>query len=170
MKNINIKQFQEFILIKKSIRLILLISIIFTFFPFTAEARWSYGHLVKSYEVENEFKTGTIPTNYSYYFNGWTSEPDAIIGISKDYVLKSKLWKPFNPEELSIQTLRQRMYQRNRNRGSFQGAWLKDHKGEIMGIYFSDNKNATIKMAGDKQIAYITPIVRSRHRSFYGDR
>ncbi len=161
MKNIQNKQSQDINIIKKSIGLVLSFFLISTFFAITAEAG-SYGQLVRSNKVSHEFKTGKISTAYSYYYTGWRGEPDAIIGIIEGTVLKSKLWKPFDPEKISIRTLIQQMFRRDSS--NFYGAWIKDDRGEVLGIWFSDRDGAKIKMAGDKQIAYISPKTRSQTR------
>jgi len=154
MKTIQKKHFQEINFIKKSIQLVLSFLLIFTFFAVTAEAG-SYGQLVKSSSVSHEFKTGKFSAPYSYYYIGWKGEPDAIIGIREGYVLESKLWKPFDPENISVRTLVQRMFKRDSS--NFYGAWIKDDKEETLGIWYSDRDGAKIKMAGDNQIAYISP-------------
>ena len=154
MKNIQTKQFTKFNFIKKSIGIILSVFLIFTFFAVTAEAG-SYGQLVKGNKVSHEFKTGNFSTPYSYYYIGWKGEPDAIIGIKEGYVLESKLWKPFDPENISVRTLVQRMFRRDSS--NFYGAWIKNDREETLGIWYSDRDGAKIKMAGDNQIAYISP-------------
>ena len=157
-----IKQQKEFTLGKKSIGFVLMILLVFVFLSFTAEAKKrNFGKIVKNFEVEKQFKSGNLPTEYSYYFKGWKGGPEAIIGISHDYVMQSKLWKSFNPEEVPVKDLILNMYKRNSNRGRFFGAWLNDHNGEKMGVYFSDSKDVKIKMVGDKQIDYITPTIKS---------
>ena len=164
-----IKQQREFTLGKKSIGFVLMILLVFVFLSFTAEARKrNYGKIVKNFEIEKQFKSGNLPTEFSYYFKGWKGEPEAIIGISDDYVMQSKLWKSFSPEETLVKDLIQNMYKRNSKRGSFFAAWLYDHNGEKMGVYFSDSKDVKIKMAGDKQIEYITPTIKSSSKR--GDR
>ena len=147
------KQLYNFKSIRKSIGILLLIFLIFTFLAITAEAWWNLGRIVKSQEVADQFKSGNISEDYAYYYNGMESDPEAIIGLSKGYTIKSKYWKPFNSGKESVES-----YIKILNKRHFFGAWLNDHNGEKMGVYFSNNKNVKIKMAGEKQIAYITLI------------
>ena len=154
MKNIQTIQLHEFNLTKKSIQMVLSFLLIFTFFAVTAQAG-SYGQLVKNSKVSHEFKSGKFSAPYSYYYIGWKGEPDAIIGIKEGYVLESKLWKPFDPENISVRTLVYRMFKRDSS--NFYGAWIKNDREETLGIWYSDRDGAKIKMAGDNQIAYISP-------------
>ena len=131
-----------------------LIFFIFIFSVFTATAG-SYGKLAKDTQVDREFKTGTIPATYSYNYYGWKGDPDAIIGIKEGYVINSKLWKPIDTETTSVRTFVQRMFKRDSS--MFAGAWIKDSNGEVAGIWFSDKDGGQVKMAGENQIAYITP-------------
>ncbi len=146
---------------KMSIILILMLSFSLTLFVYPAEAK-SYGWLVKNNKIERKFKSGKIPRGYSYYFRGWKGEPEAIIGIKHGYTLKSKQWKFFNPKKISVRTLILRMYKRESTH--FYGAWIIDHRGRKMGIWFSDSEGAKIKMAGKTKIAYISPMPVKRKR------
>ena len=139
--------------IRKSVGIILLIFSIFTFLGITAEARWNLGRIVKSQEVVKQFEAGNLSEGYTYYYNGSKIKPDAIIGLSKEYRIKSKYWKPFNSDSDSVESLVKTVNQRR-----FFGAWLNDQNDEKMGAYFSKTKNVKIKMAGEKEIAYITLI------------
>ena len=147
------RQLYKFKSIRKSIGIILLIFSIFTFLDIAAEARWNLGRIVQSQEVVKQFEAGNLSEGYTYYYNGSKSKPEAIIGLSKEYTIKSKYWKSFNSDSDSVESL-----VKNVNQRRFFGAWLNDQNDEKIGVYFSKTKNVKIKMAGEKEIAYITLI------------
>ena len=122
----------------------------------------NYGVLRSNPEVTREFKHSRPFENHRYYYFGWIGEPDAVIGIQNDYTLLSRLWKPVDLDRISLQVLKDRML--NRDPTNFNGAVLKDSAGNRMGVWFSDARGATIKMAGDKQIAFIRPHPRPIER------
>ena len=53
----------------------------------------NYGKLQSSNEITNMFDSDQVLSDYVYYYSGLDGVPNAIIGIHKDYSLRSKLWR-----------------------------------------------------------------------------
>ena len=126
-----------------------------------------FGRLRSSSEVTLKFKQYQVDENLNYYFFGWQGDPTAIIGLQKDITLESDQWQRIDFNEISLQTLVDRVGGRssvNRN-----GAFIVDPQGNQIGVWFAGGGTATIKMAGEKRIAYISPSVRVRERSIIFD-
>ena len=85
-----------------------------------------------------------------------------MIGIHRDYNLESALWYEVDLGQVPLRLLVDRMMRREPT--NFRGAVLKDPAGNRMGVWFSDSPGATIKMAGEKQIAFIRPYPRPIER------
>jgi hypothetical protein len=119
----------------------------------------SYGRHMRVSRVTQTFKSGTVLEEHKYYYYNWIGSPDGIVGIRKDYKLLSKLWYEIDTDKTSLRVLVDRMMSRDPT--NFYGAELKDPAGNLMGVLFTDSRGITIKMAGEKEIAYIKlqPIV-----------
>jgi hypothetical protein len=50
------------------------------------------GRIVLNHNVTNVFDTATINPNYRYYYSGNDAEPDAIMGLQKEYSLTGGYW------------------------------------------------------------------------------
>ena len=126
-----------------------------------------FGRLRSSPEVTLKFKQYQVDENLNYYFFGWQGEPTAIIGLQKDITLESDQWQRIDFSDISLQTLVDRIGGRSSVNRS--GAIIVDPQGNQMGVWFAGGGTATIKMAGEKRIAYISPTVRVRERSLLTD-
>ena len=120
------------------------------------------GSLMGSPEATDMFKLERPPADHRFYFHGWVGEPDAVIGVHQDYTLESDLWREVDLEQIPLRLLVDRMTRREPT--NFRGAVLRDPEGNRMGIWFSDSTGATIKMAGEKRIAFIRPHPRPIER------
>lgn len=125
-------------------------------------ASGNYGVLRTDPEAEKNFKARRALENHTYYYYGFAGRPEAVIGIRNDYTLESDLWYPVDLEQTPLGVLTDRMMRRDPT--NFQGAVLKDPSGNPMGVWFSDSPGATIRMAGEKRIAYIRPYPRRIER------
>jgi hypothetical protein len=54
----------------------------------------NHGGLVYNANVKKAFETYQLPPNHAYYYSGPDAFPNAVIGIQKEYLLKSRFWKP----------------------------------------------------------------------------
>jgi len=125
----------------------------------------NFGRLMSSSEVSLKFKQYQIDETFNYYLFGQQSNPTAIIGLHKDYTLESNQWQKIDFDTISLQILVDRMG----GSTSRSGAFILDPQGNRIGVWFAGAGTATIKMAGEKRIAYISPTVRTKQRSIFSD-
>ena len=123
----------------------------------------NYGRLISSSEVTAKFKRFEVDENLNYFLFGQQVNPTAIIGLNKDYTLESDLWQRLDFDTISLQSLVDRMAGGNSTNRS--GSFILDPDGNRIGVWFAGGGGATIKMAGEKRIAYISPTVRVRDNS-----
>jgi hypothetical protein len=126
-----------------------------------------FGRLRSSPEVTLKFKQYQVDESLNYYFFGWQGDPTAIIGLHKDITLESDQWQPIDFNEISLQTLVDRVGGRSSTNRS--GAIIVDPQGNQIGVWFAGGGTATIKMAGEKRVAYISPTVRVKERGILTD-
>jgi hypothetical protein len=125
----------------------------------------NFGRLMSSSEVTLKFKQYQVDDTFNYYLFGQQSNPTAIIGLNKDVTLESSLWQKIDFDAISLQTLVDRVS----GSTSRNGAFILDPQGNRIGVWFAGAGTATIKMAGEKRIAYISPSVRVKQRSIFSD-
>lgn len=101
------------------------------------------GRLQRRLEVEQLFDSGTILPNHSYYSEGPLSEPDAIIAISNEFRLQTKLWtkRDWTTKELAESVRWIRINEFGLCRADAGVLLAPD--GKEIGIWFS-KKNGTI--------------------------
>ena len=113
------------------------------------------GRLQSSSEADQIFKNNQLLPDHTYYYSGFQRVPYGIIGIDKNYTLRSSVWKPF---ELNPTVLKQLSY-RMANVYSLdpRGAWILDAEGNRVGIWYSSRNQTKIKIEKDRQIVVVTP-------------
>src|SRR3989339_2110686 len=55
------------------------------------------GRMISDDRVKQSFESFTVDPAYNYYYYGQRTFPEAVVGISKGYVLASKDWQPIDP-------------------------------------------------------------------------
>jgi len=114
-----------------------------------------YGKLERSREVTRDFETPIILKNHQYYYNGWGSVPYAIIAIDDKYKLRQGLWKEFEP---TVPLLRGWVSQMDMIYGyPPYGFKILDHKGKVVGVWYSSKQWTTIVIEDNNQIAVFAP-------------
>jgi hypothetical protein len=115
----------------------------------------TYGRLENSAEVTQVFKNGEILSNHQYYVSGFQRVPYAIIAIDSNYQLRTGRWQPL---DLDSTTLNQIVY-----RMDFvysltpRGAWILDHEGHRLGVWYSAQFQTTVKRGKNNQIMVVSP-------------
>lgn len=125
----------------------------------TACTGGNYGEIRLSSEVNRLFESHQVLENHNYYYSGSNAIPNAIIGIHKDYTLRSELWKPV---ELTSDHLRQWINLMTDYKAySFRtdGANILDPEGKIIGIWYSRYDETVVKILEDHQVIVYPPIV-----------
>ena len=114
-----------------------------------------YGRLQSSHEVTQMFKNNQILTDHQYYFSGFQRIPTGIVGIGNNYRLRSSSWKPIDLTPTVLNQLAYRMLHVYSLEP--RGAWILDHDGNRIGIWYSSSKQTTVKMEKDNTVVVVTP-------------
>jgi hypothetical protein len=120
----------------------------------------NYGNLKYADEVKQTFESYKVLPDYRYYYSGSDAYPDVIIGIQKEYQLKSELWKPVDltAEQLKnwLNFPRQRVgYDQNR-----RGSHILGPAGETIGVYYANQDWrvwSSVKLEGDNLVVVSSP-------------
>jgi hypothetical protein len=126
----------------------------------------NYGSVRSDTGVRLTFVKHQVVDDHTYYYYGFAGEPDAIVGIRNDYTLESDLWKKIDFSKNSFQVMVDRVG--SRNSSSRSGYSIYDPQKNRIGIMLSGGGGATVKMAGEKRIAFIS--VRSKAHKRFNDR
>lgn len=105
----------------------------------------SFRGLQKKLEVEKLFQSATILPDYTYYFQGPASDPEAIIAIKNTYQLRSRLWSRVEWTEKEM--ARVVFWMENDAVGfcTTDGGNLVAPDGRIIGIWYSQRDVSYIK-------------------------
>lgn len=120
-----------------------------------------YGRLSVNDSVKNQIENYQVLPDHNYYYSGAEVSPRAIIGIHKDYTLKSDLWKPV---ELTPDQLKKWMIYFGSSTTSdqpFNGSEILTPDGNRIGIWyaFKDWRDwASVAMIDEKMVNISTPI------------
>jgi hypothetical protein len=107
-------------------------------------AAGNYGKVTRSAEVDGIFRSGTLPSDYRYYYDGGKYHPRAVIGIQNDYTFQPGAWTPVDPDSRQLEIWRSyfkdsfgRIDYISRERLSFSGYTLLDPNGKAFGMIYS---------------------------------
>lgn len=105
----------------------------------------SSGGLKRRLEVEQLFDSGTLLPKHSYYSEGPSVEPEAIIAVSNDYQLQTKLWikRDWTAKELAQSVRWIRLSEFGLCRADAGVLLAPD--GKEIGIWFSKKNSAVIR-------------------------
>ncbi len=115
-----------------------------------------YGHIKHDDDVTRMFKSGDLPQDYVYYFNGRDHIPYAIIGISPEYRHVSRLWQEVDPKSDEFRHMVENMWQ---PAGGYYttGAYILDRNGNRIGIWWAKYDYATVELGQDKEVTVHSP-------------
>lgn len=124
----------------------------------------SYGGLRLSNEVNKIFESYQVLENYNYYYSGSDNRPDAILGVHKNYTLRSELWKSV---ELTPDQLKLWVNMMTDHRGTdirIYGSRVISPEGKDIGIWYSPWNQTTVRMEDDRHVVINTPSLSPMHR------
>jgi hypothetical protein len=130
---------------------------LFFFIVFMSCAGANYGGLRFSRDVSNLFESYQVLDSHSYYYSGSDARPNGILGLQKNYTLRSKLWKPV---ELTPDQLRLWVNMMTDHRGTsirIYGSHVIAPDGTEIGIWYSPWDWTTVKMEDDRHVLIGTP-------------
>ena len=116
------------------------------------------GSLKQRHDITSLFLNNEIVPGYSYYYNGRTQWPSAIMAIDSSYTVKAEFWKPVElaGQELS-EWLQSATNWKGTHRTKSNGAEILNPEGERVGIWYSKYDNVVTKFQSDKVIQVYPP-------------
>ena len=135
-----------------------------------------YGSAAKSIAVDRIFRSGPLPEEYRYFYNGVKSEPAAILGLSREYSLRSDFWTEINLDDRQMRDWRRFFVQsmtwyddRSQGRMSYDGYRLSDQQGKTVGILYSRYGWIVIEFLPDNGILVHPPQPHAAGYSLWED-
>ncbi len=134
-----------------------------------------YGAVHKNLEIDRIFQSGKIPAEYRYYYDGVELEPLSILGIRKDYTLKSRFWTEVDLTDRQMNNWRAFFRQsfnwvddRSHRRVNYDGYTIKNPQGENVAILYSRYDWTVVEFPGEGLIRVHPPkpIISGRFGSF----
>lgn len=121
-----------------------------------------YGSLSLSGKTKKCFETYQIVEGCRYYTSGTENKPQGIIGIRKEYELRSSLWKeiPANGEALE-KAVRGMRGSEGESQESLYGADILEPDGTLIGYWYADKRSTVIKMIEGKTVEIYPPSTSS---------
>lgn len=109
-----------------------------------------YGSLKLDQQVQEEFESNRVPTEYKYYYYGFSTAPYVVFGIEPHYVLNSKMWREAAPDTKEFKDMIKWIWE-DYGYQKF-GADILDPNGKKVGILYSAITPTSVKFVGDNQI------------------
>ena len=115
----------------------------------------NYGKIVPDGNVTQAFENYQVSPGLNYYISGSAVRPNAIIGIDKNSILSSKLWKKIEltPPILKdlVESMKDEVY-------ILHGFNILDNKGNDIGDWYSILSARTlVKIEEDNKVIVFTP-------------
>lgn len=95
----------------------------------------NYGHFSLDTEVGQAFRSGSVQSEYRYYYAGRDNMPYAIIGIDRSYSVPSRYWIPFEPDREKLRDMSGNMYGKQRYQP--YGSHILGPDGNPVGVWYS---------------------------------
>ena len=156
--------------LKKSSKLIMLISSFIIVFALGSCTTGNFGRLQSDREIMQAFKDLKVLPDHKYYYRGTFSLPTVIVGIHKDYTLNLTLWTAVDPQSDDFKTLVDRVGLQSQLGGSTVQPWgsqILDHAGNYVGIWYSALRTAAVQINENNEIVNLSPtgiITRTNER------
>jgi len=138
------------------IHLVIVIALSLLVLTFLTGCFANYGKYKISRDVAKMFESLQVPGEYKYYYAGPDKEPDALMGLHRDYTLNNDLWKE---TDMDSKQLKKWIDEINLvgNPISVQGRHILDPNGKIIGIYYSKGEGGPVKMESGNQVVAHPP-------------
>jgi hypothetical protein len=118
-----------------------------------------YGAMVPDSKARTAFESFQLSADINYYVSGSDEHPGAMLGLNKEYVLDSTLWKRIDPTPARFRDLVMQMQARARQVGHLQyGFAVVDDQGRQIGIWYSILPGREpVVMKEDRHVEIYTP-------------
>ena len=118
----------------------------------------NYGGLRRDLAVRESFESYNVPPEFKYYYFGTPSYPTALIGISRDLTLKSRLWREVDPNTERFRHMVFWVWPDMRTeRWGPRGSNILDPEGNKVGIWYSYRFYAAVKFSEDRKTIEVMP-------------
>lgn len=117
------------------------------------------GRLESNPDITNAFETYKIIPDHNYYRRGSASRPIVMVGIHKDFELKSRLWVEVDPQSNDFRATIDRISVQGM--GGTTKPWgfkIFDNSGRELGVWYSASRAAAVEVNENNQIVNLTPI------------
>lgn len=115
--------------------------------------------LDRSRQVLNDFLAGRVLADHRYYTTGPPGAPDAILGVSAEYILVSDRW---TVQEMTPDLLRRLVSRMNTEflspAAGLLGASVLGPEGERIGVWYSAVGMTTVVMLSDREVRIDPPL------------
>ncbi len=128
----------------------------------TAGCLANYGRMERSRETNELFLSYQVLPGYRYYYTGGQNNPRVIMGIHKDYILKTTSWTPMG--QLSPDTLKKRvegMTNQTVAAAENYGWVIFNPTGEKVGVWYSRYDQTSFKFGKNMEIFVSQPKVEN---------
>jgi len=117
----------------------------------------NYGGLRLSRDVSNLFESFQVLDDHNYYYSGSDARPYGILGIHKDYTLRSELWKPVDltPDHLKLCVSLMTDHQGTSIKP--YGSRIVAPDGSDIGVWYSPWNRTAVKIVEDRYVVISTP-------------
>jgi hypothetical protein len=95
-------------------------------------------------QVSTAFRTGTVPTELTYFFTGRDTMPYAIMGVDPSYTVPSTYWIPFEPTPEQLRSMSSNIY--GKDRYDPYGFSILAPDGAPIGIWFSNLRFPNVRV------------------------
>ena len=113
----------------------------------------NYGKFRHSREVAKIFKSAQVLPDHQYYYTGSNTQPDAVMGIHKDFILDDDLWDKAKDIQKEI---KYRVDQMNNNLLA-AGYYILSPDGKQIGIYYSQWPTSPVQMDQNNKVIIYLP-------------
>jgi hypothetical protein len=115
-----------------------------------------YGRFERSREVERAFESCQVLADFNYYYSGPDVYPSAILGIHREYALRSRLWKKLDLTEAQLKAWVGEMSDSIDSAPMYRGFFILDHKGKHIGVFYSPEKTM-VRIEPDNEVVVGVP-------------
>ena len=115
----------------------------------------NYGRLRHNDEATRAFQTYQVKPDYKYYYYGRTNMPYAVVGIDREYQMRSRVWREVDQDTEQFKEMVFWVwddYRYHNQRNFTKGADILDPDGKKIGIWYSGLWWAAIRFEENKRI------------------
>lgn len=127
----------------------------------------NYGRFTLDDQVSQAFRSGSIQTDYQYYYSGRQTMPYAIMAIDRRYSVPSKFWVPFEPDPEQLKTMSGSIF--DQNRYPSYGYRILDPNGVVIGIWYASARDHSVRVDQENRTVTVlfTNPENDNHPSFF---